>query len=261
MLIVFLGGSITEGLGVVRSRTSYANLLQAKLNSSYSESVQIINFGASAMQINESRRKYEEKIIELQPDIIVYAHGNTEAVVREQRKYLKFFPKRWRRPGWMDPRAYYSTRFTRRLIEKIESGLRWRVKVALIKVFGGKQWMSLEEFRQQTSDFIMTIFQHNTKTNIIFLTPGDIEEKYFPGSPESMRRYREVMKDIYEHNKSNNRLFMCDSSHALHKWNDYFYDRFHPNENGHNKIAEALLNTMIQHSLLRKNKVMKEVSR
>jgi hypothetical protein len=260
MLIVFLGDSITEGLGVIRSRTSYADLLKVKLNSSYSQSVQIINFGASAMQVNESREKYEEKILELQPDIIVFAHGNTESVVREQRKYQKFIPKRWRRPGWMDPRPYYSTRNVRKWLEKIESGLRWRVKATLIKVFGGKQWMSLTEFKKQTTDFTMTILSHDTKTNIIFLTPGDIEEKYFPGSPESMSKYREVLQDIYELNKSSNRIFICDSSQYLHKWNDYFNDRFHPNENGHNRIAEALLGTIIQHSLLSNNKVLKEVS-
>jgi lysophospholipase L1-like esterase len=260
MLIVFLGDSITEGLGVIRSRTSYANLLKMKLNSSFSQSVQIINFGASAMQVNESRERYEEKILELKPDVIVFAHGTTEAVVREQKKYLKYLPKRWQRPGWLDPRPFYSTRKFRKWLEKIESGLRWRVKVTLIKVFGGKQWMSLEEFKQHTTAFILTILNHNRNTNIIFLTPGDIEEKHFPGSPESMRKYREVLKDIHEHNKSSNRVFMCDSSQSLHKWNDYFLDRFHPNESGHNKIAEALLNTIIQNSLLDDNKILEEVS-
>ncbi|AJS59966.1 SGNH/GDSL hydrolase family protein [Paenibacillus sp. IHBB 10380] len=260
MLIVFLGDSITEGLGVIRFRTSYADLLKLKLNSSYSQSVQIINYGASAMQVNESREKYEEEILELQPDIIVFAHGNTESLVREQTKYLKLVPKRWRRAGWMDPRPYYSTRKTRKWLEKIESGLRWRVKVTLIKVFGGKQWMSLTEFKKQTTDFTMTILNHNKQTNIIFLMPGDIEERYFPGSPESMRKYREVFKELSELNKSSDRIFMCDSSQYLHKWNDYFMDRFHPNEQGHNQIAEALLGTIIQHSLLSNNNVMRGVS-
>lgn len=260
MLVVCLGGSITAGMGVTRSKSSYADLLKIKMTTSCSQSVEIINFGASAMQVNESREKYEKKILQLQPDIIVFAHGNTEAVVREQRKHLKYMPKRWRNPGWMDPRPYYSTRKTRKFLEKIESGLRWRVKVMLIKVFGGKQWMSLEQFKQQTTDFTKTVLTHNTKTNIIFLTPGDIEEKYFPGSPESMKKYREVLKDVYEMNKSSNRIFMCDSSQYLHKWNDYFVDHFHPNEKGHNKIADALLDTIIQHSLLNNDQVMIEVS-
>lgn len=259
MLIVFLGDSITEGLGVMRSKSSFANLLQMKLKSSCSQPVEIINFGASAMQINESRKKYEKKILDLEPDIIVFAHGNTESVVREKKKYLRFLPKRWRRPGWMDPRPYYSTRTYRRWLEKLESGIRWRVKVTLINIFGGEQWMSLTEFRQQITDFVMTNLNHSAKTKIIFLTPGDIEEKYFPGSPESMKKYSQVMKDIYEHTKSSNRVFMCDSSQCLHQWNDYFYDRFHPNEAGHDKIAEALLDTIIEHSLLINNKLMKEV--
>lgn len=260
MLIVFLGDSITEGLGVTRTKSSYANLLQTKLENFYSNPVEIINFGASAMQINESREKYENKILDLEPDIIVVAHGNTESVVREQKMYLRYLPKRWRKPGWMDPRPYYSTKNYRRWLEKLESGIRWRVKVTLINIFGGKQWMSLTEFRQQISDFVMTNLNHSAKTKIIILTPGNIEEKYFPGSPESMRMYSQVMKDVYENTKSSNRVFMCDSSQCLHQWNDYFNDRFHPNEIGHDKISETLLDTIIKHSLLTNNKVMKEVS-
>lgn len=260
MLIVCLGDSITEGLGVIRSRSSYADLLKEKLEYSFAHSIEVINFGGSALQVNESRERYEKQILELQPDIIVFAHGNTEAIVREQRKYLKFMPRRWRRPGWMDPRPYYSTRKTRRWLEKIESGLRWRIKSTLIKVFGGKQWMSLTEFQTHTTDFTKTILTHNTKTNIIILTPGHIEEKYFPGSPESMGRYTEVLQEVYELNKSANRVFICDSSQYLHKWDDYFMDRFHPNESGHNKIAEALMDIIIEHSLLNNNRVMKEVS-
>lgn len=260
MLIVFLGDSIAEGLGVTRSKTSYANLLQMKLRNSYSQGVQIINFGASAMQINESRKKYEKKILDLEPDIIVLAHGNTESIVRERNKYLKFLPKRWRKAGWMDPRPYYSSRISRRWLEKIESGLRWRVKVTLIHLFGGEPWMSLTEFRQQTTDFVMANLNHNTKTNIILLTPGDIEAKYFPKSPESMREYGRVLTEIYDCTKSSNRVFLCDSQKCLHRWSDYFYDRFHPNEAGHDKIAQALLKTIIENSLLNNNKAMKEAS-
>lgn len=259
MLIVFLGDSITEGLGVIRSRTAYANLLQAQLESFYSRSIEIMNYGASAMQVNESREKYESRILELQPDIIVLAHGITEAIIREHKKHLKFMPKRWRRPGWMDPRPYYSSRKTRKWIEKLESGFRWRMKVTLIKIFGGKQWMRLEEFKQHTTDLVLTILNHNNKTQIIFLTPSDIEEKYFPGSPDSMKEYRKALKDIYENVKSTKRLFMCDTSQYLHKWTDYLDDRFHPNEQGHDKIARALMSVIVEHSLV-DQQLKKEVS-
>ncbi|CAM3323667.1 MULTISPECIES: SGNH/GDSL hydrolase family protein [Paenibacillus] len=261
MLIVFLGGSITAGLGVVRSGNTYANLLQMKMKDRYTEKVEILNLGASAMQVNESRQKYETRILQLQPDIIVFAHGNTESVVREKKKYLKFMPKRWRRPGWMDPRPYYSSRKPRRWLEKTESAIRWRVKVSLIKVFGGKQWMSLEEFRQQTIDFIITILNNSPRTKIILLTPGDIEDRYFPGSSMSLRKYHDVLREIYDNSKSTNRVFMCDSSIKLHRWDDYFEDRFHPNEKGHNKIAEALMDTIVSHSMMKKDmQVLEEVS-
>ncbi|QCT04082.1 hypothetical protein E6C60_3371 [Paenibacillus algicola] len=250
MRIIFLGGSITEGLGVARSGKTYANLLKFKMSVKCSQKIEILNFGASAMQINESRMKYESKILELKPELIVFAHGNTEAVVREQRKFLRYLPRRWRRPGWMDPRPYYSTRRLRRWLEKLESGLRWRVKVSIIRIFGGKQWMGVEDFKRHTMEFVQAILKYSPDTKIILLTPGDIEERYFPGSPESMKLYREAIHDVYKSFKSSGRLFMCDSSVKLHKWDDYFMDRFHPNELGHDKIAEALMDTIDDQNVL-----------
>lgn len=260
MLIVFLGDSITEGLGVIRSNTNYANLLQAQLKSLLSQPVEIMNFGSSAMQVNESRAKYEQRIMELQPDFIVFAHGITESIVREQKQYLKWLPRRWRRPGWMDPRPYYSTRKARRLMERLESALRWRVKVTLIKVLGGRPWMSLEDFKQHTTELILNILNNSPKTKVVLLTPSDIEEKYFPGSVESMKRYRGILHDICENSKDSNRIFLCDTSQTLNKWSDYLEDRFHPNELGHSKIAKALLSAIREDSLAAEP-WMKEVQR
>jgi lysophospholipase L1-like esterase len=257
MLIVFLGDSITEGLGVLRSNSNYANLLQAQLNSVLSHPVEIMNFGSSAMQVNETRVKHEQRILELQPDLIVIAHGITESIVREQKKFLKWLPKRWRRPGWMDPKPYYSTRIGRRILEKMESGLRWRVKVTLIKVFGGRPWMSIEEFRFQTTELVQNILNSSTGTKLVLLTPSDIEDKYFPGSLESMKRYRGILHEIYENSKSSNRVFLCDTSQALDKWSDYLEDRFHPNELGHRKIADALLSTIQENSFMHAQQMIK----
>lgn len=259
MLIVFLGDSITQGLGVSRSGQNYANLLHKKLQLLSSQPIEIMNFGASAMQVNETRMKYEKKLMELQPDIIVFAHGITESIVREHKRYLRFMPKRWRKPGWMDPRPYYSTRKPRRWLEMLESGLRWRVKVTLIKAMGGKPWMHIDDFKQHTMEFTLNLINHNKQTKIILLAPGDIEEKFFPGSSESMEKYRLVLEDIYEKCRPTQRVFMCNSSGYLHKWNDYFEDRFHPNETGHDKIAKALMGTIVHNSLLKYNQSLKEV--
>ncbi|GIO89216.1 SGNH/GDSL hydrolase family protein [Paenibacillus sp. FSL K6-1566] len=262
MLIVCLGDSVTQGLGVSKYGRSYGNLLQSKLQSLYAQSVQLMNLAGSAMQVHESRMKYEKKLMEMQPEIIIFAHGITESVVREQKKHLRFLPKRWRKPGWMDPRPYFSRRKPKVWLEKLESSLRWRVKVILIKTLGGRPWMSVDEFKQHTTDFILNVLGHNQKTKIILLTPGDIEERYFPGSPASMQKYRDALRDIYENSKSTNRVFMCDSSTKLHRWDDYFEDRFHPNEGGHNKIAEALMDTIVKYSLIDDERmhVMREVS-
>ncbi|MBO2943795.1 SGNH/GDSL hydrolase family protein [Paenibacillus sp. F411] len=259
MRIVFLGGSITEGLGVTRSGKTYANLLKSKLSKGLTEPIEIINYGASAMQVNESRQRYEHDILEMKPELIVFAHGNTEAVVRERKSILRYMPRRWRKAGWMDPRPYYSSRFTRRCMEQMESAIRWRVKVLLIKVFGGKQWMDVTEFKQQTKEFVQKVLCDSPNTRIILLIPGSIEEKYFPGTPNSMEIYRRALKEIFEYTRASGKVFMCDSSMMLHQWDDYFADRFHPNENGHDKIAEALMETMTRCIL--SDSLMKEVAK
>lgn len=259
MLFVFLGDSITEGLGVNRSRKNYGDLLGNKIQSTYSKKVNIVNFGASAMQINQSRERFENKIIDLAPDFLVIAHGITEAIVRPQKKYLRYLPKRWRRPGWMDPRPYYSTRLLTRWLQKIESGARWRCKASLIKVFGGETWMSLELFNKNITEFVQVLLNHNSKLNIIFLAPSDIEEKYFPFSQESMKCYREELQKIQTQFHYTKRVHFCDSSNYLNKWDDYQDDRFHPNESGHDKIADALLETIIQNGLIN-HKILGEVS-
>lgn len=109
--------------------------------------------------------------------------------------------------------------------------------------------MSLEEFRQHATELILNILNNSPKTKVVLLTPSDIEEKYFPGSMESMKQYRGVLHDICENSQDSNRIFLCDTSQALNKWSDYLEDRFHPNELGHSKIAKALLRTIREHSL------------
>lgn len=250
MLFVFLGDSITEGLGVKRSRKNYGDLLKNKLQSKFSRVVNVVNFGSSAMQINQSRERFENKIIDLAPDVVVIAHGITEAIVRPRTKYLKYLPKRWRRPGWMDPRPYYSSRLLTKWMQKIESGARWRCKAALIKIFGGETWMSLEQFNKNITEFVQLLLNHNDKLNIIFLSPSDIEDKYFPFSQESIKRYREELIKIQLQFQYTKRVHMCDASKHLQKWEDYQDDRFHPNESGHDKIAEALLDTIVQNGLV-----------
>ncbi|MFI2857938.1 SGNH/GDSL hydrolase family protein [Paenibacillus sp. JSM ZJ436] len=260
MLIVCIGDSITEGLGVIRTKSSYADLIKKQFQEVYSIPVNVLNFGASAMQINESLEKYSEKIISLQPDIVIIAHGITESIVREQKKYLRYLPKRWRRPGWMDPRAYYSRSKLRRFMEKTESSIRWRTKVALIKIFGGLPWMNISDFENYSNDFVSKILTNSPSTNIIFLSPSDVDQKYFPGSSDSMSKYREVTKKICELNSSTCRVFMCDSHHVLDKWTDYFEDHFHPNEHGHKKIANMLVHTIKENDLFQKKLIRNEVS-
>ncbi|CAM3270297.1 SGNH/GDSL hydrolase family protein [Paenibacillus lupini] len=248
MNIVVMGDSITEGLGVKRSGKTYANLLQDKLLTVYSKPFEIINLGSSAMQIDESRIRYEEQILgQVNVKVVIIAHGITEAIVRPKKEQLKYLPRRWRKPGWTDPRPYYSRKFLRRMFEMLESGIRWRTKAFLIRLFGGEKWMPIDQFAKHLSDCTRMLLNDNRDLHVIYLSPIDIEEKYFPHSKESLKQYKEQLNEIC--GRLGSRVHLCDASLSLHRWSDYFEDRFHPNEQGHEKIADALLRTIMENSI------------
>lgn len=133
MVIVFCGDSITAGLGVTNE--SYPVVVGRWLTQRFGDDqVHIVNASGTAHQLKDSLRDIQ-KIIDMMPDVVIIAHGPTEAVVRPRSELLKYVPPRWRRPGWLDPRPYYSRRYWKRLVQRIESGSRWRLKVALIRIF------------------------------------------------------------------------------------------------------------------------------
>lgn len=239
MKFVVLGDSIAAGLGV--KDRSYCDLLLEKLKDSY-RNAQALNLAGSAMQINESRACLS-KVIDHQPDVVVIAHGITEAIIRPRQKSLRFVPKRWRRAGWMDPRPYYSRRPWRRFIQRLESSIRWRVKNILIRNFGGLTWMSQTDYENHLKE-VVTQLIHHMNAKIILMSHCGIDEKFFPNSLTSLDRFNSIterVSRIYE-----NQVFYCELRYVCEKWDDFFQDHFHPNEKGHRKIANKIYEIMVR---------------
>lgn len=226
MRIIVLGDSIAQGLGV--KGQAYADLLGN----------QIINLAQSAAQIDYSYSLLPE-IAALQPDIVIIAHGITEAIVRPTPAALKLIPKRWRKIGWLDPRPYFSRRFHKRCYQQSESALRWRVKVLLIRCFGGQTLGLPDDF--ECSLFTMTeALLRQTQAHVILLTHTGIDERFYPKSAASLERYLLCAKSAASRASSPARVSFCNVSGRLDRWSDYFADHFHPNAVGHEKIAKAI---------------------
>lgn len=236
MKIVVIGDSIANGLGVAGH--AYGDQLAALLRNRLNREVRLINLASSALQISGSRLLLPE-LISHNPDLILLAHGITEAIVRPLPQALRYVPARWRKAGWMDPRPYYSRKPLKRWFQKLESALRWRVKVLLMRIFGGATWKTRTEFEEQMSDFIRTIL-NTTGANIILLTHCGIDERYFPWSLNSLESFKETVLSLPAKLGAKDRVGVCDISQACRCWDDFFDDHFHPNASGHAKIAAAL---------------------
>ena len=234
MNIVLLGDSIAEGLGV--AGCSYADGIAANLRATQQE-VQITNLAGSANQITSSQALLA-KIVSMRPDIVIIAHGITEAIIRPVPSAMKFVPARWRQIGWLDPRPYFSRRWWKRIYHKIESSLRWRIKVYLIKKYGGCTLTAREEFERLMFETVERLLQQ-TPANIILLTHNGIDERYYPGSLTSLNHYKHSIERVVLGNRTP-RVQFCDISDLLEEWSDFFDDHFHPNARGHSKIAKAI---------------------
>jgi hypothetical protein len=116
------GDSIAEGLAA-RGRP-FPILLADDLNA------ELVDLSETARQVTDSLRLVEKA---RGCEIVVIAHGTTEALRRPTDAALRLVPARWRRPGWLDPRPYFSSRRPRRLGQRAESALRWRLKLVLMR--------------------------------------------------------------------------------------------------------------------------------
>lgn len=238
LTVVVLGDSIAAGIGV--RGASYGDLIGNWLKDMDND-VSLVNLSGSAMQVSDSKRLLHH-ITRANPTCVVIAHGITEAIVRPTSKALKLMPSRWQRAGWMDPRPYYSQRWWKRVGQKIESGIRWRVKVVLMRVGGGVTWTPQREFEDSMADFIDDLLR-GTSADVILVSHCGIDERYFPDSLSSLDRYMKSLENAVIRSNSN-RVHLCNLSNSCDKWGDFFDDHFHPNAGGHLKIARKLYLTI-----------------
>src|SRR5579871_3865218 len=87
--MIIVGDSIAEGLGV--AGCSYADLLREGVGESGRERAEVKNLAYTAFQISDSSRLLPE-IVQDRPDVMIVAHGITEALLRPPAAALRFVP-------------------------------------------------------------------------------------------------------------------------------------------------------------------------
>lgn len=220
--LLLFGDSIANGLGVRQGR--YGALLSERLG------MALLDRSKSGATIVDT---IEEFVADPPPGggIAIIAHGVTESIYRPTPHAVRFLPRRWRRRGWMDPRPYYSRRLRKRIAERLESAVRWRVKVLLLaRKRNAHRLVSPSDYCASVLHLVQLLRAQNT--TCIVLGPPDLDDRYFPGSPASQLEYMQELRLVG--------IDVLDVRTTLDRWDDYFMDHFHPNERGHQKIAELL---------------------
>jgi lysophospholipase L1-like esterase len=224
MRVAIVGDSVPGGLGVPGK--SYPTLVAERLGAS------LVDLTAVAMPITDARERAHQAA---GAEVVLIAHGITEALIRPAHSALRFVPPRWRNDGRMDPRPYYSSRLWKRTAQRVESFVRSRVKVALIRHIGSRQVLDAASYERELRALIGEMQSAGSRV-VVISTPG-MDDRFFPGSAAEIAAYDEINQRV----AASVGAEFCDIGRALHRWDDFFLDRFHPNADGHQRIACRVL--------------------
>lgn len=233
--LLLLGDSVANGLGVRDRR--YGKLIASRLG------LDLIDLSHTGWTVADSLDALNRLLPDARADVALVAHGVTEAILRPTPRALKYLPSRWRRRGWMDPRPYYSRKLRKRLPEKIESAVRWRIKAFILhNTKESHRLMSRGDYADGVVALVQLLKDRGAR--VIVVGPPAIDSRYFPRSQEAQNEYRQELVG--------RGLSPIDIATRLNCWEDYFLDHFHPNESGHEKMAD-LLTPMVEQALLMPN--------
>jgi len=217
--IAMLGDSIAAGLG---ARGRQFPVLVAE------------DLGAELMDLSTSARQIRADDADAVRDatVVVIAHGVTEGILRPSTRALRCVPPRWRRDGWLDPRPFFSEQRCRGLSQRLESGIRWRVKSALLRVFGPEQWTRPEHF----SAVLQAVVEGCGAERVVLVGGFTLDDRFFPNSASELELYAAISRDV----AATTGARYVDVAAACDRWEDYLADHFHPSQTGHRKIADAV---------------------
>lgn len=193
----------------------------------------VVDRSHTGWTVQQSRDSFRER-----PEfaeVAIIAHGITEAILRPILPQSRLFPNRWKPRGWMDPRPYYSTRWHRRFLERIESAVRWRLRNLLTRR-AHYQLMTAEQYVAALSGLVADLREQGSR--VIMLQAPPIDDRYFPGSRAAQQHFWDLAV------KSTIGAVEVVDLLGMHEWGHFLCDNFHPNMSGHEFIAKRLFDQL-----------------
>ncbi|MFP7442670.1 SGNH/GDSL hydrolase family protein [Bacillus infantis] len=239
--IAVLGDSISEGLG--SKKYNYCPELRENVEEALGVKCTIRNFaytGKTILYANEIR----ENVAQFQPDIIISFFGSVDGMVRPKKKkpYWYLVPNRYKQNGMLDPRPFYSRKFKRAIVEHIDSFIRFRLKLILMKLCGTYSWVDLTTFEREYRSFL-DYFKNKSK--FLLASTVYLDDYYFPGSNDNFKAYNECIKNLSEEYHCNF-IDLRPMQRQFHWEEIYDSDHFHPSQKGYTWYAQVFGNEIVR---------------
>jgi lysophospholipase L1-like esterase len=273
---IFLGDSLTEGVGSVRATyvTELAQMLRAdnpaqavhdmrlrrvdpqtfnpyiksNLAGFFDEdpkrvepALWIWNLAAEGRTI-EDDLSWLPVLRNLQPERIVIYRGSLESIIRpaavRDGSWPRWIPSGWRGFVAMDPQCYFSTTWYRRVKQSALDALKQRARYRLLAERPGRPYMDRDVLLRHYASLLDGLKTLGTSVHVLGLIPPD--ESCFPGSPSYFSALNEQLRALAALAGAEFIDWAADIN-VLHHQSPWRYrDGFHPNMIGARLLARVL---------------------
>lgn len=244
MKVLLLGDSITQGLG--SKRINFAD----ELNDLLGENYEIINYAASGTTIMYVYSNMDF-VIDSGCEVVCILYGNVDAQLKPNRKghIFKYLPHRFKinDGSMLLPRPFYSHKKYKKILQRIENGVRTFFRTLIYKIDGIEQWVPFNDFQSIYDEVVQTLIKNDRK--IILCSTVFIDNKLFPGTIEEYNKYNQFIKVTAEKNGGYyiDLYSTFENLVNVYGWDHcYNYDHFHPNAEGYRVMAKMLCDAIIE---------------
>jgi lysophospholipase L1-like esterase len=234
--VLIIGASLTSGLGY--DGVPFARLAADALGSD------VLDLAYSGQTTAGVLADSSDQIRDFQPHLAILEIGGTEAMIhpgrRTQALIERWAPESWHGVAGLEPRARYSRQRRRRLRQRVSSHAKVALKKVLFKMLGGGS-PRVDQAQSLASAHDLLELLRETGTKLVVLGLPDTDERLFPGTNESFRRWNHVLDGLAATTSGS---LLVPLSKAVHQWDDFLADHLHFNRAGHERAAEAILTAL-----------------
>lgn len=240
--IVFLGDSITEGIG--SRKITYVNDIRDYYKDN--ATIEITNLAMSGTTIHYAETMIK-KIKNLNPNIVVIMYGNVDVqehydLSKNRFGLVSLTPRRYKEiKSMLNPRPFISHRPIKKQLDYLDDFYRKIWRWVIVKTQGTIQFVSLDEYEK----IYRYICDELSDYKIIVCSTIYPDKKiYHENNMENYCCINEMMKSIAD--ESSGRVFVdlygfLKKKVELNGWDSVYYrDHFHPNSDGNRMIAQKL---------------------